>query len=66
VIRSRPDLADWWIEQESRTDLGATGDGRTFRIDRPTYSQIRTQLDKQGNMFDDAIEDDTLPCNCTD
>ena len=66
VIRSRPDLADWWIEQESRTDLGATGDGRTFRIDRPTYHQIRTQLDQQGNMFDDAIEDDTLPCNCTD
>jgi len=59
LMRSVPEHFDWWIEQERRTNT-------TFRIDRPTYRQMVTQLTVQGQMFDDAIEDDTLPCACTD
>lgn len=59
VMMSRPDLAAWWIEQEERF-------GKTFRIDRPSYKQMLTQVTVQGRMFNDHIEDDTTPCHCTD
>jgi hypothetical protein len=52
------------IEQEERTDLAASGNGQTFRVDRPTYRQMLTQVTVQGQLYDDAIEDDTMPCMC--
>lgn len=58
VMRTDPSRVEWWAAQEAG--------GNTFRIDRPTYRQMFTQLTVQGRMFDDAIEDDTLPCQCTD
>lgn len=66
VVQTNPDAAKWWIEQEERQDIQATGHGHLFRIDRPTYRQMLTQITVQGRMFDDAIEDDTIPCACTD
>lgn len=59
VMRTAPEAARWWADQEERI-------GSTFRNDRPSYRQMFTQLTLQGRMFDDAIEDDTLPCHCTD
>jgi 3'-phosphoadenosine 5'-phosphosulfate sulfotransferase (PAPS reductase)/FAD synthetase len=59
IIRTNPESALWWAEQEERA-------GRTFRIDRPTYRQMLTQITVQGQLYDDAVEDDTLPCQCTD
>lgn len=59
ILRTNPEAGEWWAEQEA-------GVGSTFRNDRPTYRQMLTQLTVQGRMFDDAIEDDTLPCQCTD
>ena len=59
VLRADPSRGEWWAEQEALV-------GASFRNDRPTYRQMLTQLTVQGQMFDDAIEDDTLPCNCTD
>lgn len=59
VMLANPSRAAWWIEQERNM-------GKTFRIDRPSYQQMFTQLTVQGRMFDDNIEDDTVPCACTD
>lgn len=59
IMRTNPQAADWWIEQERAM-------GSMFRIDRPSYAQMRVQITVQGRMFDDAVEDDTLPCQCTD
>lgn len=59
VIHSMPERADWWAYQESAV-------GATFRRDRPTYQQMKVNISVQGRLIDDAIEDDTLPCNCTD
>lgn len=59
IMRTMPDAADWWAAQEDLT-------GGTFHKDRPTYRQMMTQLTVQGRLLDDAIEDDTLPCSCTD
>lgn len=59
VMLAKPDAGEWWANHEEAT-------GSVFRIDRPTYRQMLTQLSVQGRLLDDAIEDDTLPCACTD
>lgn len=59
IMRTNPQAADWWIQQEAKL-------GKTFRVDRPSYATMLTQITVQGQMFDDAIQDDTMPCNCTD
>ena len=63
LIRERPDLADWWIEQESiERGAGAAG---TFRNDQPSYSKMKMIATDQGSLFD-FEDDDTVPCFCTD
>lgn len=59
ILRSNPQRGEWWAKQEEIF-------GKPFRIDRPTYRQMLTQITLQGKLFDDVIDDDTLPCNCTD
>ena len=59
VIREQPELAQWWIDQETRV-------GARFRKDRPTYYQIRTQITEQGVLFNESSDDHTIPCDCTD
>ncbi len=59
ILRTNPKAGEWWARQEERR-------GSTFRNDRPSYRQMLTQLTVQGQMFDDAVEDDTMPCQCTD
>jgi len=65
VMRSAPERAEWWAQQEERGLADGMSGGR-FRLDRPTYRQMLTQLSVQGRLLDDVIEDDTLPCACTD
>ncbi len=52
IIRDRPDLAVWWIEQEARI-------GATFRRDCPSYAE----LGLQGDLF---ATDDFTECFCHD
>lgn len=59
IMRTSPERVAWWIEQEERF-------GSTFRNDRPSYRAMLTQVTVQGQMFDDAVIDDTQPCQCTD
>lgn len=56
IIRDRPDLAAWWIEQEART-------GGTFRNDSPSYAFLAAQPDLF-NAF--PVEDDLIECMCHD
>ena len=58
VMRTMPESARWWTEQERG--------GNRFRNDRPTYGQMSAQLTVQGRLLDDAIDDDTMPCMCHD
>lgn len=58
IMRERPDLATWWIEQE-------TAVGSTFRIDTPDYATLLQQVNEQprlGSMDDQDLTD----CYCTD
>jgi len=53
ILRDRPDLGEWWIEQERRT-------GTYFRMDTPAYAD----LTNQGMLFEDGP--DLIDCACTD
>lgn len=65
ILTTSPQYAKWWIEQEERADFNA-GNGGTFRSDRPTYRQMLSQITVQGRLLDDVLDDNTIPCNCTD
>jgi 3'-phosphoadenosine 5'-phosphosulfate sulfotransferase (PAPS reductase)/FAD synthetase len=54
-----PAALQWWADQEARA-------GKTFRIDRPSYSAMLTQITIQGRLFGSPEEEDTLPCVCTE
>lgn len=58
LAKDRPDLLDWWIQQEDRTR-------QFFRRDEPEYKM----LPMLGNFFDgDDLESlsDGIDCHCTD
>ena len=57
LTRERPDLADWWIEQEAEHGV--------FRNDQPNYYQMKMIATDQGSLFE-FEDDDTVPCFCTD
>lgn len=59
VIREQPELTQWWIDQEAAVNA-------RFRKDRPTYHQIRLHVSEQGVLFNESIDDHTIPCDCTD
>ena len=64
IIRARPDLADWWIDQEEKLS-NEVGKGAYFRADQPSYAQMKEIALTQPDMFDDAI-DESIPCFCGD
>lgn len=55
IMRDRPDLAAWWIEQERRT-------GTYFRDDNPPYARLTAQ----GMMTFPEDEADLTECFCHD
>ncbi len=58
LIREDPSLADWWIEQETRT-------GTLFAKDRPNYAALKV-IAISPQLFDEVPDSDALPCECTD
>lgn len=57
IMRSRPELSDWWMEQEKRT-------GKTFRFDIPVVDLLaRSKENKNLDLFE---SDESLDCFCTD
>ena len=57
IIRERPQLADWWMEQEQMV-------GGRFRKDTPDYRQM--QVIATDNQLFDFGDDETIPCFCGD
>lgn len=55
ILRTRPDLGVWWMEQERRT-------GTHFRDDNPAYADLL----KQSDLFADGAADDLVECYCHD
>lgn len=59
LMLRRPDLAAWWIEQESRIGGSGktTGDGARFR-QRHSYAELLAAVRAQGDLFADPLDDD--------
>ena len=64
IIREKPELADWWIDQES--SLEGVGTGAYFRVDRPSYKTMQNEALNQTNIFGNIYPDETIPCFCGD
>jgi len=62
IIRERPELADWWIEQEE--NLKGIGNGAFFRQDTPSYKSMKEFALEQTSIFDNMFSDETIPCFC--
>ena len=54
IVRERPDLAQWWADQEARK-------GDHFRRDRPSYADMLAQ----GDLFL-GFDDEQVECYCHD
>jgi len=65
IIRERPDLADWWIEQEASLSK-QVGSAAYFRADQPSYATMKMIATDQGNLFDKFDDDDSMSCFCGD
>jgi 3'-phosphoadenosine 5'-phosphosulfate sulfotransferase (PAPS reductase)/FAD synthetase len=57
VAEQHPELLRWWSTTEQEL-------GIPFRLDRPSYENILTQVSIQGRLFDD--DGSTMPCSCTE
>lgn len=63
TIKADPSSADWWVEQEERQLGVVSPQARRFRVDRPTYREMRDAISAQGDLFDDLT---AIECACTD
>lgn len=54
IAREKPELCDWWINQEKYLN-------DTFRRDQPSYTQIKLESINQVSIFEDMQD-----CFCTD
>ena len=59
IADANPEHLAWWARMEKEQ-------GIPFRIDRPDYHSIGVELTLQGRLFDDRLDDDSIPCTCTD
>jgi len=64
IIEARPDLADWWSEQEQSLSK-AVGRGAYFRKDQPSYTEMKVIASNQGSLFR-FDNDESIPCFCGD
>jgi len=58
IIREKPELADWWIEQE--------GESLYFDLNSPSYKTMKKIALEQTSIFDDIYRNETLSCFCGD
>jgi len=58
IIREKPELADWWIEQE--------GESLYFDLNSPSYKTMKKIALDQTSIFDDIYRNETLSCFCGD
>ncbi len=68
MIQADPSRADWWIKMESKIkdkDNVKSGNGNTFRSDRPKYEQLKEYALSQQDLFGNQ-DDPDIPCFCGD
>ena len=63
LIHEDPSAAQWWQDQEG-TGLANKIAADYFRTDRPSYAQMRDEVERQ-QVFDFGDES-SIDCFCTD
>lgn len=67
ILRDKPELARWWIEQENRfASTKRPGDFAYFRKDRPSYAELLRLSQDQGDLLTFEPQEESLDCACTD
>jgi 3'-phosphoadenosine 5'-phosphosulfate sulfotransferase (PAPS reductase)/FAD synthetase len=64
LMEEMPEHFEWWVEAEKMASNTAKT-GARFRTDRPSYASLLKMSQQQGRLFD-GLDDDTIPCMCTD
>lgn len=60
IASDHPETLEWWAKTEEEI-------GKPFRLDRPSYRQMLTQVSVQGRLFEqEDLDADTIPCTCTE
>lgn len=62
LIREKPERADWWAEAEAEP-LSSAPQGARFRLDRPSYADMKRIAIEQIDLFAD---EPTIECFCGD
>lgn len=62
LIREKPERADWWAEAEAEP-LSSAPQGARFRLDRPSYADMKRIAIEQIDMFAD---EPAIECFCGD
>lgn len=57
IADSAPERVTWWAEQERKS-------GYRFRVDHPSYDDLRANAGKQTDLF--GADDETIACFCGD
>jgi hypothetical protein len=67
LMHEMPEHFTWWIKAE-QTPLSSNPDGGRFQNNRPSYQDMADTVSQQGLLFtpSEMIDDDTIPCHCTD
>jgi hypothetical protein len=71
ILKERPDLANWWIEQENKIaksaqeTLGREVSTDKFRKDRPSYIEL-VDISKKPEPILDMFGDEGMSCFCHD
>ena len=65
IIRDKPEMADWWIEQEESLSKEA-GMPVFFDNKTPSYATMKKIALEQTSIFDDSFSNETISCFCGD
>lgn len=64
LIQERPTRAVWWARQEGSISNSHVKNGESFRSDRPSYAEMLTYSEQQGQLFEE--NEDSIECFCGD
>lgn len=65
IIRDKPKLADWWIDQEKKLSV-VQGKPVQFDNKTPSYKTMKELAVTQSNIFDNMYNNESISCFCGD
>ena len=66
LIAEKPERAVWWAKQEAKAAEVTDGNGRFFRIDRPSVTRMAEYAQQQQDFVGFEPDEQTIGCLCGD